>query len=279
MLLKQTEQRPAEAHANAMQAIANELRTHPPCGDGYSINSCCRRPRRGRVPLLQCPIDNPLHPVGEACQRPHPSHHSAAPRGQAIDLFLPSPGAHAVGHTLIGVSRADGGLYACEPKPLSDLVAHPGKGEGDAPALQLLDRAQQDVAAGGVCEVQRIGIHKDMIRRWPARRERGLQSVVEVADTREEQVATDPPNQQARERDRLGMATDVAIGLGAGNWPSAALCGWLVRYININSDSATPSTMPCGTPSVSSPASTIAARINSQRLRPNRSRKYSGLER
>ena len=144
--------------------------------------------RRGRVPLLQRPIDNPLHPVGEACQRPHPSHHSAAPRGQAIDLFLPSPSAHAVGHTLIEVSRADGGLYACEPKPLSDLVAHPGKGEGDAPALQLLDCAQQGVAAGGVCEVHRIGVQKDMIRRGAAGGQRRLEADVEVADTREEQV-------------------------------------------------------------------------------------------
>src|SRR5215471_6127107 len=111
-------------------------------------------------------------------------------------MFVSLPGAHAVGHTLVEVSRADGGLYACQPESLSDFVAHPGKGEGDASALQLLDRAQQGVAAGGIGKVYRIGIQKNVLRWWLARRERGFQSVVEVADTCEEQVAADPPDHQ-----------------------------------------------------------------------------------
>src|SRR5262249_25732231 len=123
------------------------------------------------------------------------SYHSAAPRGQAIDLFLPLPGAHAVGHTLIEVSRADGGLYACEPKRLSDFIAPPGKGEGNPPALQLLDRTQQGVASGGVGKVYRIGVQKDMLRRGEAGGQRRLESDVQAADAREKQVAADPPNQ------------------------------------------------------------------------------------
>src|SRR5215471_5215079 len=101
-------------------------------------------------------------------------------------MFVSLPGPHAVGHTLVEVSRADGGLYACEPESLSDFVAHPGKGEGDASALQLLDRAQQGIAAGGVGKVDRIGIQKDMLHWRLARCERGFQSVVEAADTGEE---------------------------------------------------------------------------------------------
>ena len=81
------------------------------------------------------------------------SHHSASPRGQAINPFLSLPGAHAVRHPFVEVSRTDHGLHATEPHSLSHLVAHAGKGEGDAPALQLLDGAQQCVAAGGVSEV------------------------------------------------------------------------------------------------------------------------------
>ena len=36
-----------------------------------------------------------------------------------------------------------------------------------------------------------FGVQKDMLRRRPARRQRGLQPLVEVTDAREEQVAAD----------------------------------------------------------------------------------------
>ena len=62
-------------------------------------------------------------------------------------------------------------------------------------------------------KVYGIRIQKDVLRGRANRRERRLQTLVEVADTREEQVTAHAPNQQAGKGDRLGMAPDVAIGL------------------------------------------------------------------
>src|SRR5262249_23011999 len=149
--------------------------------------------RRGRVPLLQRPIDNPLHHVGEARQRPHPSHQSAAPRRQASKVFLPLTGAHAVGHAFVEVGRAHRSLYASQLKARSYFAAHAVKGEGDPLPLQLLYGVQHRVAASGIDEVDRIRIQKDLLCRWLNRRERCLQTLAEVADTREEQVAADAP--------------------------------------------------------------------------------------
>src|SRR6266403_2362041 len=56
-------------------------------------------------------------------------------RGHSVEPFLLLPGAHAVGHAFVKVSRAYGSFYAPEPQPLSHLVAHAGEGEGDALTL------------------------------------------------------------------------------------------------------------------------------------------------
>src|SRR5271156_654429 len=74
--------------------------------------------------------------------RPWRGPSSAQTRGQSVEAFTLLPSAHAVGHTFVKVGRPDDGLYAREPQPLSDFVAHSGKGEGDPLALQLFDRVQ-----------------------------------------------------------------------------------------------------------------------------------------
>jgi len=51
--------------------------------------------------------------------------------------------------TLLVTGRRDS-LYASNLHPLSYFVAHPAEGESDALALQLFDRTQCRVAAGGV---------------------------------------------------------------------------------------------------------------------------------
>src|SRR4029077_11879791 len=135
-------------------------------------------------------------------------------RGNSVALFLPLPGAYPVGHPFVEVSRTDDSLYATEPKPLSYFVAHAGEGEGNPLRLELLDGVQQRVAAGGVDEGYGIGVQQDVLCRRANCRQCGLQPLVEVAGTREEQVAADAPNQQTGEGDRFGVAPDVAIGLG-----------------------------------------------------------------
>src|SRR5215469_14398101 len=81
---------------------------------------------------------------------------------------LPLPGAHAVGHTFVEVGRSDDSLDAPNPHPLSYFVAHPGEGEGDASALQLLDEIQQCVTGAGVDEVHRVCVEENMLCRWAA---------------------------------------------------------------------------------------------------------------
>src|SRR5271163_2195604 len=66
----------------------------------------------------------------------------AQTRGQRGEPFSLLPSAHAIGHTFVEVRWPDDGLYAREPQPLSDFVAHSDKGEGDPLALQLFDRVQ-----------------------------------------------------------------------------------------------------------------------------------------
>ena len=68
-------------------------------------------------------------------------------------LLLLLPGAHTIGHAFVEVCRADDRLYASTPHPVPHFVAHAGKGEGDALALQLPDKIQQRVATAGVDEV------------------------------------------------------------------------------------------------------------------------------
>ncbi len=48
-----------------------------------------------------------------------------------------------------------------------------------------------------------------------ARGQRGLQPRAEMADAGEEQIAADPPDQQAGEGDRLRMVAGIAVGLGS----------------------------------------------------------------
>lgn len=74
----------------------------------------------------------------------------------SIEAFSLLPCAHAVGHTLVEVGRADDSLYARLPHPLPYFVADTGEGEGGALALQPLDGIHQGVAGAGIDEVHRI---------------------------------------------------------------------------------------------------------------------------
>ena len=194
--------------------------------------------------------------------------------GTASRLSLLLPGAHAVGHTFVEVSRTDDSLYAPEPHPLSYLVAHAGEGEGDTLALQLLDGAQQRVAGAGVDEVHRICVQKHMLRRRTGRGQRSLQPLVEMTDTREEQVAAGAPDQQPGEGDapRGGAGRRDTPPCPAAGRARHLAGGWFDRS---TSAATAPhrGQCPAGRPSVSSPATTIAASANSQRLRASRSRR------
>jgi hypothetical protein len=58
------------------------------------------------------------------------------------------------------------------------------------------DEIRNSLTTGaGVDEVHRICVHKHMLRPWAARGQRSLQTLVEMTDTRKEQVAAGAPNQ------------------------------------------------------------------------------------
>src|SRR5262249_59699538 len=89
--------------------------------------------------------------------------HRLAPHWRySASPFLPLPGAHAVGHPFVEIGGAHTNLYVCKPKSLPDFVAHAGKGDGDAPPLQLFDGAQQGVAAGGIDKVYASAVRKTL---------------------------------------------------------------------------------------------------------------------
>src|SRR2546427_1181827 len=124
------------------------------------------------------------------------------------------PGAHAIGHTVVEARRAHDSLYASEPHSLSHRVAHTGEGDGYTSALRLLDGVQQRVAGGGVDEVHRICVQKDVIRGRAARSQRRSQTVAEVTDAREEHIPARAQYPQPGKSERLGVVADVALGLG-----------------------------------------------------------------
>ena len=112
------------------------------------------------------------------------------------------------------------------------------------------------VAGAGIDEVDRFGIQKHMPRRWAARGQRSLQPVVEVTDTRKEQVAARAPNQSPGNVTRLGVEPDVAIRFRARQLAQHRALRVAGPINQQQQRQPTPRAMPCRTPNVSSPAMT-----------------------
>jgi xanthine dehydrogenase YagR molybdenum-binding subunit len=105
------------------------------------------------------------------------------PRGGSLHTFasgcivfasLLLPRAHAICYAFVEVLRAHCCLYSLEPHSLSHLIAHTSEIHGYALVFQLLYDVQQLVKGGGVDQVHRLSIKKDMPRRRMARGNRSL---------------------------------------------------------------------------------------------------------
>jgi hypothetical protein len=96
-------------------------------------------------------------------------------------------------------------LYSFEPHALSHLIANAGESDGYALAFQMRNQVQQLVEGGGVDQVNRPCIEKNMPRRGLARRQRSLQTMLDMTNAGEEQIAAGTPDQQSGESDRFRM--------------------------------------------------------------------------
>lgn len=145
-------------------------------------------------------------------------------RGQTLLL----PGTHPIRRLFEEVGYAYRCLYSGSPHIVADGVAHMDKGNSNTGLLQLLDETKQFISCAEVDEVDGSTIQEHALYMGP-RGKRCLQDRAHMADTREEQVAAYPPDQQSGKRGGLRVTLDVAISFNAWQLTKLRPFGWLVR--------------------------------------------------
>ena len=90
-----------------------------------------------------------------------------------------------------------------------------------------------------------------------------------MADACEEEVAAYPPDQEPRKRGSLRVTLDIAIGFGTRKLTKLGSL-WMAGNVDQGHQRQRDAQRdPCSTPSVNSPAITMTAMANDQRLRAN----------